>query len=284
MDTVMKTPDNPPMVGQPMFMPEALERAAELLEDGNLEAAIRELETGLEEARASSGQLDSQGRTALATMLADIYQEAGEFPKARRMLGEELAFLEAQFDRVKTSGNAFEKRKFFTDLTVLRDNHTRVSLIGEPAPEIMVKHWINSEELSLEALRGRVLLLEFWATWCRSCVEVFPKVKSFHREHSDRGLSVLALTRHYYTSPGPVESAEKELELIHNYVREHALEFPVGISEDATTQMSYGAVGLPTVALVDRRGVVRAFGRFDGGEASDPLFEEVLARCLDEKA
>jgi thiol-disulfide isomerase/thioredoxin len=265
-----------------MFMPEALERASEFLEEGNLEAAIRELEAGLEDARASETAVDSQGRTALATMLADIYQEAGEFSKARLMLAEEVAFLEAQFEQVKGSGNPFEKRKFFTDLTVLRDNHTRVSLIGEPAPEILVKHWINSEPLSLERLRGRVLLIEFWATWCRSCVEVFPKVKRLHEAHADRGLSVLALTRHYYTSPGPVESAEKELELIYNYVREHALEFPVGVSEDATTQMSYGAVGLPTVALIDRRGRVRAFGRFDAGEAGDPLFEEALARCLEE--
>lgn len=284
MDTVMKPPANFPPMGQPMFMPEALERASDLLEEGNLEAAIRELEVGLEEARRSPGSVDSQGRTALATMLADIYQEVGEFTKARSMLGEEVAHLEAQFEQVKQSGNAFEKRKFFTDLTVLRDNHRRVSLIGKPAPEILVKHWINSEPLSLESLRGRVIVLEFWATWCRSCVEVFPKVKRLHEEHADRGLSVLALTRHYYTSPGPVESAEKELELIHNYVREHALEFPVGVSEDATTQMTYGAVGLPTVALIDRRGVVRAFGRFEGGEAGDPLFEEMLARCLDETA
>jgi thiol-disulfide isomerase/thioredoxin len=270
-------------MGQPMFMPEALERASELLEEGNLEAAISELEAGLVDARAANNAVDSQGRTALATMLADIYQEAGEFQKARLMLGEELSFLEQQFEQVKQSGNPFEKRKFFTDLTVLRDNHTRVSLIGETAPEILVKHWINSEPLSLEALRGQVLLLEFWATWCRSCVEVFPKVKRLHQEHAASGLKVLALTRHYYTSPGPVDSAEKELELIHNYVREHSLEFPVGISEDATTQMAYGAVGLPTVALIDRRGVVRAFGRFDGGEEGDPLFEEILARCMEEK-
>lgn len=280
----MKTPANLPPVGGPMFMPEALERASELLEEGNLEAAIRELEAGLEEARAKPGSVDSQGRTALATMLSDIYQEAGEFQKARLMLGQELSFLEQQFEQVKQSGNPFEKRKFFTDLTVLRDNHTRVSLIGEPAPEILVKHWINSEPLSLSGLRGQAVLLEFWATWCRSCVEVFPKVKRLHEEHAGRGLRVLALTRHYYTSPGPVESAEKELELIHNYVREHSLEFPVGVSEDASTQMTYGAVGLPTVALIDRRGVVRAFGRFDGGEEGDPLFEEILAQCLDETA
>ncbi|MBD0370610.1 MAG: TlpA family protein disulfide reductase [Pyrinomonadaceae bacterium] len=282
MDSAMKTPANFPPVGQPMLMPEALERANDFLDEGNVEAAIRELEAGLEDARHTPGAMDSQARTALATMLSDIYQEAGEFQKARRMLGEELAFLEGQFEQVKQSGNPFEKRKFFTDLTVLRDNHTRVSLIGEPAPEILVKHWINSDPLSLESLRGRLLLLEFWATWCRSCVEVFPKVKRFHQQHAERGLSVLALTRHYYTSPGPVESAEKELELIHAYVREHSLEFPVGVSEDATTQMAYGAVGLPTVALIDRRGVVRAFGRFDAGEEGDPLFEETLARCLEE--
>jgi thiol-disulfide isomerase/thioredoxin len=277
----MKTPVNFPPLGQPVFMPEALERASELWEEGNLAAAITELESGLEEARLKSSATDSQeARTAIATMLADIYQEAGEFQKARLMLAEELSFLENLFAQVKAGGGSpLEKRKIFTDLTVLRDNHTRVSLIGRPAPEILVKHWINSPPLSLAALRGRVLLLEFWATWCRSCAEVFPKIKRLHEEHAERGLNVLALTRHYYTSPGPVQSAEQELELIHSHVREHGLEFPVGVSEDATTQMSYGAVGLPTVALIDRRGLVRAFGRFDN-EGGDALFEEVLARCL----
>ncbi len=280
----MNQPANfPPAGGQPFFMPEALERASELLEEGNLPAAIAELEAGLEAAREKPEAIDSQGRTALATMLADIYQEAGEFSKARRMLAEEVAHLEGMFEQVKSAGNPFEKRKIFTDLTVLRDNHTRVSLIGEAAPEILVKHWFNSAPLSLASLRGSVVLLEFWATWCRSCVEVFPKVKRLHEQHAGRGLHVLALTRHYYTSPGPVESADKELELIQKYLLEHGLEFPVGVSEDATTQMTYGAVGLPTVALIDRRGVVRAFGRFDGGPEGDPIFEEILARCMDER-
>lgn len=282
MDSAMKTPVNFPPMGQPMFMPEALERAGELLDEGKLEAAIAELEEGLSDARQNPDKVDSQGRTALATMLADIYQEAGELAKARLMLAEEVAHIEGTLEQVKANGNPFEKRKVFTDLTVLRDNHRRVSLINEPAPEILIKHWLNSEPLTLEALRGRVLLLEFWATWCRSCVEVFPKVKRLHAEHADRGLEVLALTRHYYTSPGPVESAEKELELIQSYVREHELEFPVGIAEDATTQMTYGAIGLPTVALIDRQGIVRAFGRFDGADEGDPVFEEILARCLGE--
>ena len=225
MDSAMKTPANFPPLGQPMMMPAELERASELLEEGNLEAAITELENGLQAAREAD-DTDSQARAALATMLADIYQEAGEFAKARDMLAVEVAHLENLFREIKATGTPFEKRKIFTDLTVLRDNHTRVSLIGEPAPEINIKHWINSEPLSLEDLRGEVLLLEFWATWCRACDEVFPKIKRLHDEHAGRGLRVLALTRYYHTSPGgPVNSAEQELELIEKHVRDHALNF-----------------------------------------------------------
>lgn len=280
----MKTPVNFPPVGQPIFMPAALDRASELLEEGKLEAAIAELETGLSDARRATGATDSQSRTALATMLADIYQEAGEFLKARDMLAEEVAHLEKRFESAKATASPFEKRKVFTDLTVLRDNHTRVSLINQQAPEVTVKHWINSQPLSLAALRGEVLLLEFWATWCRSCIESFPKIKKLHEEHAGRGLRVIGLTRHYYTSPGPFDSAEKELELIHKTVRDNELVFPVGVAEDASLQMLYGAIGLPTVALIDRRGVVRGYGRFDGGETSDPVFEEMIERCLSETA
>jgi hypothetical protein len=77
------------------------------------------------------------------------------------------------------------------------------------------------------------------------------------------------------------DSQEEELELMRKVVREQDLGFRVGVAEDERTQELYGATGLPTLALVDRRGVVR-YAHFGGGV--DPKFNEILMKCLDERA
>ena len=63
-------------------------------------------------------------------------------------------------------------------------------------------------------------------------------------------------------------------------VREHELDFRVGVSETERTQELYGATGMPTLCLIDRQGIVR-YAHFGGGD--DPKFNEILSRCLNEQ-
>jgi hypothetical protein len=77
------------------------------------------------------------------------------------------------------------------------------------------------------------------------------------------------------------DSEEQELELMRQMTGEHKLSFRIGVAPDERTQEQYGATGLPTLALIDRRGVVR-YAHFGGGE--DPKFEATLKSCLDESA
>jgi thiol-disulfide isomerase/thioredoxin len=160
----------------------------------------------------------------------------------------------------------------------LRDRARQVELLGRTAPEISVKTWINGEATSLEDLRGRVVLLEFWATWCKPCGEMFPKLRELDEQYRSRGLEVIALTRHYMAYRATAETQGEELELMRKVVREHGLRFRVGVSEDERTQDSYGATGLPMLALIDRKGFVR-YAHFGGGV--DPKFDEILKLCLE---
>jgi thiol-disulfide isomerase/thioredoxin len=264
-------------------MPAALERAFGLQEEGKSEEAIDELETALAEAHESLGALTFQDRITIALVLADFYQEAGTLGKALDMLAVEVANAETHYQEVKQSGTREEKREAVDGLTVIRDQRTQMALIGQAAPEISIKDWINSEPLSLESYRGNVVLLEFWATWCKPCHAMFPKIKKLYSDYADRGLKVIALTRYYFSFKSTAGTEANELELIQNFVRDHELQFPVGIAEDARTQMLYGAVGLPTFVLIDRRGAVRLYGRM-GGDGTDPKFEEALMQCIDESA
>jgi len=246
-----------------------------------VEEALSELETALAEARVAPETLDFRDRITVALMLADFYVEAGAVDRASDMLAVEVSHAEQTYALVKQTGTLVEKREVLDGLTVIRDQRTQISLIGQTAPEISIKDWINSEPVSLAAYRGKVVLLEFWATWCKPCHAMFPKIKRLHDEHSAKGLQVLGLTRYYFSLKATAGSEESELELIQKFVQDHGLPFPVGIAEDARTQMLYGAVGLPTFVLIDRSGAVRLYGRL-GGDGIDPKFDEALLACLAE--
>jgi hypothetical protein len=109
---------------------------------------------------------------------------------------------------------------------------------------------------------------------------MFPKLKELQDEHAARGLHILALTRHYLAYGGGDNSRAEELELIRQFVIERDVRFAVGVAEDERLQTLYGATGLPAVALIDRRGIVRY--RFGGG--GDSMFQQILKECLDERA
>jgi hypothetical protein len=76
---------------------------------------------------------------------------------------------------------------------------------------------------------------------------------------------------------GTLEAKNEELQLMRKTIGEHAVNFRVAVADDETLQATYGANGLPTVVLLDRKGVVQYAG--PGGE--DPAFARTLRKCLD---
>jgi thiol-disulfide isomerase/thioredoxin len=164
----------------------------------------------------------------------------------------------------------------FRGLVQLKDLHTRLKLIGEPAPELQIHKWLNAEALTLADLKDQVVLLEFWATWCKPCEQLFPKIKELHARHASQNLNVLALTRYFMSYGGPPEAQEQELTLIRDFTKEHEIQFPVGVAQDETTQSAYGATALPMLALIDRTGIVRSFAF----SPDDETFQRTLIDCL----
>src|SRR5258705_938379 len=253
-------------------------RAFELRQSGNLAKATAQLEQALAEARATPYEIDFQTRIQLATSLADLYQSVGQIQKACGMLVEESAFAEKISQIMQATGTPPQKRAATSGYLQVRDRSTQMRLLGQEAPEISVKEWIKGGPASLAAFRGRVVLLEFWATWCKPCQEMFPKLKKLYEDQGSRGLEVIALTRYYLAYRGPAESMAEERQLMLGMVTDHGVSFHVGIAEDERLQGIYGANGLPTVVLIDRTGVIRYAGP---GEA-DELFDKTLHECLEE--
>ena len=261
------------------FVERQLVRAHDARRDDNLRQAIAELETAYAQAQKSPYEITFQTRIQLIFELAEAYLQEDDRAKARRLLSSEAAFAEQVFQIIQATGTAFQKREAAGARLQIRDRARQIALLGAEAPEITIKHWLNGQPATLASLRGRVVLLEFWATWCKPCQEMFPKLTSLDEAFRERGLEIIAITRHYLAQRGTAESETDELKLMRSVIEDHEVEFRVGVAEDEGLQELYGANGLPTLALIDRRGIVR-YAHFGGGQ--DENLRELLTECLDE--
>lgn len=255
-------------------------RASELQHLNQANEAAAELEIAMGEARATPYEIEFQTRIQLAMTLADLYQSMNQIQRAGDMLAGEVAFAEKISQIMQATGTASQKRAATTGYLQVRDRATQMRLIGHQAPEISVKAWIQGGPLTLADLRGGVVLLEFWATWCTPCREMFPKLQALYEKEKQNGLEVIALTRHYMAYRGTEESKMEELQLMRGMVVDNKVSFPVGVTGDEQLQAIYGANGLPTVVLIDCQGSVRYAG--PGGE--DATFGKTLRSAIAESA
>lgn len=137
---------------------------------------------------------------------------------------------------------------------------------SKPAPEFTgIKHWINSPPLRMHALRGKVVLVEFWTYSCINCIHVMPYVKQWHAHYHDKGLVVVGVHTPefgYERSTANVESA----------VKRFGIEYAVAQDNAYATWGAYGNQYWPALYLVDRSGhvVYRHFGEggYDRTEAT----------------
>ena len=258
----------------PPRLQSVLEQAFQFQQKGEMDRAVATLQSALDEARQDE-DLGYKTRFVLAMMLPQYHLTNGTVAQALEILETEVAFASERLKAIKATGTTEQKQYANRVFVELRDYQSRLKLLGQPAPEISVKEWIIGKPTTLADLRGQVVLLEFWATWCKPCEQMFPKLKRMDEEYGPRGLNVIALTRHYLAYRGTPEAQAEELALMRKMVDDHGLTFRVGASEDEQTQDLYGAAGVPTMAIIDRAGVVRHF--YDGDEER---LQQVLKDCL----
>lgn len=93
------------------------------------------------------------------------------------------------------------------------------------APEIISPTWINSQPLTLEELRGKVVMVEFWTFGCWNCRNIEPYVKKWHQKYAKDGLVVIA-------GHSPEFSYEKEVDQVKTYVQENNIPYAVPIDNE----------------------------------------------------
>jgi peroxiredoxin len=129
---------------------------------------------------------------------------------------------------------------------------------GEPAPNFQLRD-MNGQIVSLSDLRGKVVLVNFWATWCGPCRIEMPAMERLYRTYDRKDFEILA-----------VSTDAQGVAVTRPFQQENHLTFPILHDADFRVGLSYGARTLPMTFMVDRQGIVRQqiFGARDW-EASE---------------
>jgi thiol-disulfide isomerase/thioredoxin len=133
------------------------------------------------------------------------------------------------------------------------------ALAGKPAPEFALSTLdtgSGSQRIALSDLKGKAVLLDFWATWCGPCNAQSPILDGLSRRMKDRGLVVVGVN----TSDTPQAAL--------SWAQSHRISYPIVLDEDNSIARSYGVGNLPTLVILAKDGTVHAVrvGLTDAGE------------------
>lgn len=115
-------------------------------------------------------------------------------------------------------------------------------IVGQKAPEITIDRWITAGHPDLANLTGKVVVVEFWATWCHPCVQLVPELIDLNNKYASEGFVLISL------------SQDKSADLVAKFVSDKAINYPVAL--DRGTADWFGVTGYPTVFVIDHTGKV----------------------------
>lgn len=165
----------------------------------------------------------------------------------------------------------------------LKKREKHYKLLGEPAPEMpSVDQWFPGKARTFAEFKGKVVLLDFWATWCAPCLEAFPSLKEWHQDFKRDGFEILGVTRYYGMVGGMPADNPNEIAYFKAFRQREDLPYDFVVGKDQNIQLLYGATALPTAVLIDRKGIVRYI---ETGTSTTRLEEmrEMLLKLLAEK-
>jgi len=123
------------------------------------------------------------------------------------------------------------------------------SLIGKPAPDF-TSETLDGHSLQLSAYRGKVVLLNFWASWCTPCRAEMPTFSAWQRELGPQGLQIIGVSM-----DDDAASAKK-------FLTQRPVDYPVVMGDAKLAERFGGVLGLPLTLLIDKQG--RVIGRYEG--------------------
>lgn len=164
-----------------------------------------------------------------------------------------------------------------------------LALVGQDAAELNLDTFVNGQALSSDDLKGKVVLLDFWAVWCGPCIATFPHLREWQEKYSDQGLVIIGLTRYYNyawneEANRAARSQEKvtpeaENEMLVKFAEHHELKHVFGIQKDSALSDFYGVTGIPQAVVIDREGKIQLI-RVGSGEQNAKDIEAKIKELL----
>ncbi|MEQ1823054.1 MAG: TlpA disulfide reductase family protein [Fimbriimonadaceae bacterium] len=175
---------------------------------------------------------------------AEMLNDAGRKKEAVEILGSAIAKLSPKNPALRGAKSTL----------------TQLTLVGSMAPALTVERFLTKEFASLEALKGKVVIVDFFAHWCGPCIASFPDMKKMYADLHDKGLEVVGVTTYYgYYKQENVAARDMprdtEFAKMGEFLKEHQLPWSVVYGE-RTNFEPYGISGIPTAILIDKEGKV----------------------------
>lgn len=144
---------------------------------------------------------------------------------------------------------------------------------AKQAPELQKGEWVNSKPLTLESLKGKVVLVDFWTFGCYNCRNTLPTLKKFDEKYREQGLTIVGVHT-------PEFDYEKEIKNLQSNVNKLGIKYAVVTDNDYKTWDAYNVHAWPTVFILDKQGRIR-FTHVGEGRYDDQ--EQVIKTLLAEK-
>jgi len=232
-------------------------------------------EKALDDMRATAAKANSAGFYYYAGDQKIKYLiETGRKPEAMKFYEDIDATINRDLKIVSIREDV--RRRF----KVRRDQY---KILGEKAPEFVgIDVWLPGKQVTIASLRGKVVMLDFWAIWCVPCIEAMPDLREWHELFSKDGFEIIGLTRYYGELEGLPPNKKDELALIKAFQVKHKMPYDIATALDQRNQLAYGATRLPTAVILDLKGVVRFV---ESGTSPQRLaqIEAAIKKLLEEK-
>ncbi|MEE2830335.1 MAG: redoxin family protein [Myxococcota bacterium] len=189
---------------------------------------------------------DFDGAEAAAVQLADSFPKSKHGARALSNIGRHAMNSSNYEQAERVYGKV--ARDFPRD-RLARSAQTQLQslkMLGKPAPELDAEEWLGSDLDSLAALRGKTVMLVFWATWCPHCRKEMPRLQEFYDKHKGKDFEMITVTRN---------SKGQTTEKVRSYLQENGITIPAMV-DPGTTSRAYGVSGIPAAALIDKNGQV----------------------------
>jgi len=140
---------------------------------------------------------------------------------------------------------------------------------GFPAPDFTLDT-LDGGKVTLSDLRGKVVVVNFWATWCLPCREETPALEKAYEQYKDSGMVILGVN---LTNQDVVSEVE-------SFVQEFKLSYPILLDRDGSVSYLYQIKGLPTTFFINREGIIRTV--LVGGPMSETFIRSKIEALLQE--